>query len=592
MYKRYCSISKAKPLFPFFERIVSKPIKSPIRLFAQCSYSTSVKINPEFDNNPQLDQINNYKKRVNEKKSEKIELNLSGAHIDYSDSEAPQIDLKVLEKINLDTIQDYKSTAYNTHLKNNNEIYADRMPGLEDDIWIGMSSGVDSSTAAALLVEKYGKDRVKGIFMANWDSVAAGGNSTKDGKQSNAVLQERCDEKDWQDVQTLCKNLGISCERVNFEQEYWQDVFEPMIEMYRIGQTPNPDVGCNKYIKFGSLIKHLEKKYINTDGDNGNSDINQRKWWLATGHYARVATHLPSNSVHLLRPDHLPKDQSYYLSTISSSVLQKIFFPLSHFPKPLIRQLAKYKYNLITADKPDSQGLCFVSQNQNKFRAFLDEYLEPNPGNIVRFRHNKEDGTREKVIVGQHNGIWHATVGQKSGVMMPQGNEETKGTWYVQSKNYDTNEIVIVKGNSNPSLFTQHITSKDFEWLVDPETLSWSNSSVSTAVNSNKEIAATTGKILLEWKASENDDTNDRGNFNESKFYVQYRSLQLPEPVKTLRVEKANVTSAESLPLHSVTVELQTARRAVAPGQYLVIYRDNCIVGSGVISKTTPIVEP
>ena len=396
--------------------------------------------------------------------------------------------------------------------------YIDRTPGPGEHIYIAMSSGVDSSTAAALLKQKYPANPVSGIYMANWSSTA------------------KCAEADWNDVQKVCDTIGISCERVNFEKEYWTEVFMPMIDMYRDGMTPNPDVGCNRHIKFGQLVKYLEKIQTteNKTSSNHLQHSQNNKWWLATGHYARVGYHVPSNSVHLLRPKHLPKDQSYYLSSISPSVLPKILFPLADYTKPEIRDLAKHEFNLPTADKPDSQGLCFVSQEQtsSKFRDFLAEYLQPSPGEVV---------TQDGQVVGKHDGIWHATVGQKSGIAMPQGNPETKGVWYVQSKIPAKNQIVIVKGANNPAFYAKSVTCKNFDWLGSVDT-----------------------KWLLE---------------NPEDISVQYRSLQVPEPVESL--------SFTPEPSSQLTVNFKSPRRAIAAGQYLVMYNnEGRVLGSGVITST------
>lgn len=384
--------------------------------------------------------------------------------------------------------------------------YVDRSPSPGDHIYVAMSSGVDSSTAAALLARTYPTNVVTGVYMANWSSTA------------------KCAEADWNDVQRVCGTIGIPCERVSFEREYWTDVFMPMIEMYREGLTPNPDVGCNRHIKFGQLMKYLGNK----------QQEKNTQWWLATGHYARVGYHVSSKSIHLLRPKHLPKDQSYYLSSISPSVLPHVMFPLSGYTKPEVRDMAKNEFSLPTADKPDSQGLCFVAQEQpsaTKFREFLNEYLTPSPGDVV---------TTEGRVVGRHEGIWHATVGQKSGISMPQGDPATKGVWYVQSKIPAKNQIVIARGANNPTFYSVGATCKSFDWLgvVDLETL----------------LA------------------------NPEHVAVQYRSLQVPEPVHSI-----TMTPGTS----ELKIKFKSPRRAVAAGQYLVMYNnEGRVLGSGIITAT------
>lgn len=438
-------------------------------------------------------------------------------------------------------LQINNSHAHEPHTPDLDPEYEDREPGPDDDVWVAMSSGVDSSTAAALLAQRYASfpassssspGRVRGVFMANWSSTA------------------RCAEADWTDVRRVCAQLGIPCERVSFEREYWQDVFEPMVDMYRRGLTPNPDVGCNRHVKFGALINHLARKYKGKDSG--------KKWWLATGHYARVARHRASGEVHLLRPRHLPKDQSYYLAAVSArTVFPRVLFPLARHTKPQVRSLARAAFHLPTADKPDSQGLCFVSQEHNTFRHFLDEYLPPAPGNFV-VRRLRADGSVETRIVGTHQGIWHATIGQKSGLSLPQGDPATRGVWYVQGKDPAANEIVLVRGNAHPSLFARRLRVASFEWLggLPPPALQELLSGTSAA----------------------------------PQLHVQYRSLQAPEPVQSIAFARNEEdTAAET---YAVDVEFTTPRRAVAPGQYLVVYSGDRVLGSGIITSTTPIAEP
>uniref|UniRef100_A0A060T1T4 tRNA-5-taurinomethyluridine 2-sulfurtransferase n=1 Tax=Blastobotrys adeninivorans TaxID=409370 RepID=A0A060T1T4_BLAAD len=364
--------------------------------------------------------------------------------------------------------------------------------GDEDHVFVAMSSGVDSSTVAAMMAEQY-PGRVSGVYMANWSSTA------------------KCTEADWNDVQRICKFVGIGCERVNLERDYWTEVFEPMIRMYRQGLTPNPDVGCNRHVKFGALFDYLQGKNLS------------KRWWLATGHYARLGRDEDNGEHWLMRPVRNPaKDQSYYLSSIDPKTLERVLFPLAPYTKPEVRGLAQ-RYGLHTASKPDSQGLCFVSQNHNNFRNFLAEYLEPSPGDIVT-----EDGK----VVGKHNGIWHATIGQRSSVSMPQADPNYRGVWYVSDKDPVTNRITIVRGVDNPSLYSQSATCDQFDWLCsDPSTV-----------------------------------------ISEGGLTAQYRSLQDPVPVE--HIDTTN----------GVKVKFATKCRAIAPGQYLVLYHGDRVIGSGMIS--------
>lgn len=370
--------------------------------------------------------------------------------------------------------------------------YTQASPHPDDDIIIAMSSGVDSSVTAALYASKY--KNVKGIYMANWSQTA------------------KCTEGEWTDVQKVCDKLQIPCQRVNFEKEYWNEVFMPMIELYEQGLTPNPDLGCNKYVKFGKMIEHLSLQYADK----------LTKWWLATGHYARVMPN--ENGPRLLKGYDANKDQSYYLANIRNEVLSNVLMPLGHYTKPQVRKMA-HELGLHTATKPDSQGLCFVSPDHSKFRDFLNEFIPPKPGNII---------TADGKVWGQHQGLWHATIGQKLGISMPQGDPKYKGIWFVNEKRVETNELVIVRGGNNEELFKTGLSASDWEWMGDG----------ANAVES--------------------------GN-----LFVQYRSLQEPAKVKSLQVDG-----------DKLTFELTEKQRAMAPGQNVVLYDDYRVIGSGMLIET------
>lgn len=373
--------------------------------------------------------------------------------------------------------------------------YTQPTPKPDDHIIVAMSSGVDSSVCAALYKDY---PNVHGLYMANWSQLAT------------------CTERDWKDVQRVCQDLGISsCERVNFEHEYWQDVFMPMIEKYEKGLTPNPDIGCNKFVKFGKLIDYLHKKYDGTGKD----------WWLVTGHYARIMKHNETGEYHLLRGLSQRKDQSYYLSSIPQSSLSKILLPIGHYIKPQIRELAHDQFKLHTATKPDSQGLCFVNPQQSNFREFLNDYIPENPGDIIT-----EDGK----VWGQHKGLWHATIGQKSSVCMPQADPQYQGIWFVSDKNYEKNQIIIVKGHDNPKLFKQTVELTQLEWLHPKE------------------------KVL-----------------SLQSLQFQHHSLLKSIPITRI-IELQD----------KLTVELETPVRALAPGQAGVLYKGNQVLGGGMINRT------
>lgn len=397
--------------------------------------------------------------------------------------------------------------------------YMQCQPGPDDDIIVSMSSGVDSSVAALMYSQKY--RNVRGIFMANWSSSAdgnVGSGCNRDdgskGKNSSCTI-----DKDWHEVQATCNQLGIPCERVSFEKEYWMDVFEPMLKMYERGLTPNPDVGCNKYVKFGAMIAHLEKYY--------KSKIkNDKKWWLVTGHYCRVLKHIETGENHMFRAAYRPKDQSYYLSQVPESVLDRILLPIGHYTKPEVRKIAN-DHGLVTSQKPDSQGLCFVSP-QKKFSDFLDEYLEPNPGNIV---------DREGHIWGMHKGLWHATIGQRCGISLPQGDPKYKGIWLVCGKNISKNELIIAKKSDKHAFERTEVKVRDWNWI---------------------------NKGLNIEKVSRMPDLN-----------CQTRSLQTDYKVAFLGLDgKDN---------NALLFKLDKPVFGVAPGQNMVLYQGNRVLGCGTI---------
>ena len=393
-----------------------------------------------------------------------------------------------------------------------NHTYIQPQPGHNDTIIVAMSSGVDSSVCAALYAAAKRYLNVRGLYMSNWSQSAS------------------CTERDWKDVKLVCEQLGIECDRVNFEADYWSSVFEPMIENYRLGLTPNPDVGCNKHVKFGKLAQYLTEKY--QDDEKKGS-----KWWLVTGHYARVMQDSTTGEYHLLRGLSTRKDQSYYLSSIPSLILPRVIFPLGHYLKSQTRAMATH-FNLHVKNKPDSQGLCFVNPTQSNFRDFLNEYIEPNPGDIVT-----EDGH----VWGHHKGLWHATIGQKSSVSMPQGDPNYKGVWFVADKDVDKNQLIIVRGHDHPRLYKSRVCVTGVDWVYD------------------------------ESKVAKLDP-------REVEF--QHHSLSKPTKLKDWKVSHKGTNGGTAGSGAVVEVQLAESVRALAPGQAGVFYRGNQVLGGGVISKT------
>lgn len=397
--------------------------------------------------------------------------------------------------------------------------YIQPEPAPEDDIIISMSSGVDSSVSALMYSKKY--SHVRGIFMANWSSSADGhvGAACNRDDGSKGMNSSCTVDSDWKEVRQTCEQLSIPCERVNFEKEYWLDVFDPMLEMYQQGLTPNPDVGCNKYIKFGAMINHLTRYYSKHANPN-------KKWWLVTGHYTKLLQEEKTGEFHMFRADYKPKDQSYYLSQVPENVLNHILLPIGHYKKPEVRQIAS-DYKLVTRDKPDSQGLCFVAPQQ-KFSDFLDEYLELNPGNIV---------DRTGKIWGKHKGLWHGTIGQRCGISMPQGDPKYKGVWMICDKDIEHNELVIARKDDREAFNRNRIHVTNWQWM-------------------NKSLNMATVCKFTELNA-------------------QLRSLQKPTPVSTISEDKNG----------TINVQLGHTVFGVAPGQDLVLYQGDRVLGCGMIEK-------
>ncbi|EIE39643.1 tRNA-specific 2-thiouridylase MnmA [Mycoplasmopsis canis UF31] len=244
---------------------------------------------------------------------------------------------------------------------------------------IGMSGGVDSSVAAYLLKQQ-GYD-VVGLFMRNWDSLANNdilGNNTLD---LNVCTQEL----DYNDAKEVAKKLNIPLHRVDFVHEYWDNVFQNFIEEYKKGRTPNPDILCNKYIKFNS--------FANYAFDELGAD------YIAMGHYAKV------ENGHLYRAKDDNKDQTYFLAQLTNEQLKRVIMPLAYLEKPEIRQIAT-ELGLVTANKKDSTGICFIGERN--FGQFLQNYIPAQEGDIIDITTNKK--------VGTHVGTFYYTIGQRKGL--------------------------------------------------------------------------------------------------------------------------------------------------------------------------------
>jgi tRNA-uridine 2-sulfurtransferase len=287
-------------------------------------------------------------------------------------------------------------------------------------IVVGMSGGVDSSVAAMLL-KRQGYD-VVGVFMKNWDE-----------KDDNGVCTATTD---WQDVQDVCATLDIPCYSVNFEKEYWDRVFSDFLSEYRRGRTPNPDVLCNREIKFKAFLDFAMKLGAGR---------------MATGHF--VQSEERGGHPALLRGVDPNKDQSYFLYMLKEPQLARALFPVGGLTKAQVRALAA-EAGLPVSDKKDSTGVCFIGERN--FRAFLQNYLPLQPGDM-----RTEDGRK----VGTHMGLAYYTLGQRKGLGIGGGGDGR--SWFVVDKNAADNVLVVAQGEDSPQLFSRFALASQVTWIAN-----------------------------------------------------------------------------------------------------------------------------
>ena len=277
---------------------------------------------------------------------------------------------------------------------------------------IGMSGGVDSSVAAILL-KKLGYE-VIGLFMRNWDSTI-----NNDFLGNPNLNNDICpQEEDYNDAKAVCEKIGIPLYRVDFVKEYWDYVFTYFLDELKHGRTPNPDIMCNKYIKFDYFIR--EAKKLGAD-------------FIATGHYARI------KDGYLLRGVDNNKDQTYFLSQLTKEQISNVLFPIGDLEKSEVRKIAS-EYGLVTAKKKDSTGICFIGERN--FKKFLENYLPNIPGDVVDIKTNEK--------VGEHIGLMYYTIGQRKGLNI--GGHDEK--MFVVGKNLDKNVLYISYGEDNEYLIS------------------------------------------------------------------------------------------------------------------------------------------
>ncbi len=289
---------------------------------------------------------------------------------------------------------------------------------MKKKVFVGISGGVDSSVAAALLLEQ--GYEVTGVFMKNWSGEDYG-------------LQDLCPwEEDLEMAQKVCKSLGIELKVYNFEREYRKLVLDDFFKQYELGNTPNPDILCNKAIKFDKFLQRA---------------LSEGADYIATGHYAKT------ENGHLYRAKDSDKDQTYFLHQLTKEQLGKSLFPLGGLTKSEVREIAK-DLNMPNAKRKDSQGICFIGQID--LVDFLKHELKQKEGNVI----DEDNGE----IVGKHIGVWFYTVGQRRGV----GIGGSSQPYFVSGKNVKENLLFVVKGKSNPKLWQKNIELENLH-LIDPQ---------------------------------------------------------------------------------------------------------------------------
>lgn len=295
---------------------------------------------------------------------------------------------------------------------------------MKKKVVVGMSGGVDSSVSAILL-QQQGYE-VIGLFMRNWDSLADGeldGPTTSTGQCPQ--------EADYDDAKAVCDKLGIPLYRKDFVKEYWDYVFTYFLDELKNGRTPNPDIMCNKYIKFDMFAKEARK--LGAD-------------YIATGHYARM------NNGHLLRGIDSNKDQTYFLSQVSKEQLENVLFPVGDMEKKDVRKIAE-EYDLITAKKKDSTGICFIGERN--FKNFLKNYLPNQPGDVINIDTNE--------VIGKHIGLMNYTIGQRKGLNIG----GTKDKMFVVGKDLEKNVLYICLGEDNDYLISTSCLVDNINYLGD-----------------------------------------------------------------------------------------------------------------------------
>ncbi len=291
---------------------------------------------------------------------------------------------------------------------------------------VGMSGGVDSSVSAVLLQQAGFK--VEGLFMKNWEE--------DDGTEYCTAMD------DLADAQAVCDKIGIKLHTANFAMEYWDRVFEHFLAEYKAGRTPNPDILCNKEIKFKAFLD-----YALTLGAD----------YIATGHYTRRSMNYINAEgdevAQLLRGLDNNKDQSYFLHAVGGDKIAKTLFPVGELEKPVVRQIAE-EHDLATAKKKDSTGICFIGER--RFKDFLQQYLPAQKGEIL---------TDDNKVIGTHDGLMYYTLGQRGGIGIGGVKDRPEEPWFVLAKDLEKNRLIVGQGHEHPMLMSNELKAYKLDWI-------------------------------------------------------------------------------------------------------------------------------
>ena len=303
---------------------------------------------------------------------------------------------------------------------------------MKKKVIVGLSGGVDSAIAAYLLKQQ--GYEVVGAFMRNWDS------QLNNDFLGNDWKGDICpQEVDYNDAKEVAKTLGIELLRIDFIKEYWDHVFTYFLDEYKKGRTPNPDIMCNKYIKFDSFLKFAK--------DNGAD-------YVATGHYAKIVHE--SDKSRLYKAHDGNKDQSYFLSFLNQDQLKDVLFPLAEIDKTEVRKMAN-ELKLNIANKKDSTGICFIGERN--FKEFLKNYIPAHEGNIVDIETNK--------IVGKHQGVYYYTIGQRKGLNIGGIKGSDGRSWFVVKKDVKHNVLYVAIGDDTQYLLCDEVLVTDCNYLQE-----------------------------------------------------------------------------------------------------------------------------